>query len=199
MQIVNVEQRSPEWYAARLGVPTSSNFDKIITTKGVQSKQRQKYLYKLAGEKVSGLPEDNYQNGHMQRGVELEDEARKLYQVITEETVIEVGFCVSDTEYKYGTSPDGLVGDEGLIEIKCPSIAVHVEYLLKKCLPSEYFQQVQGQLLVTGRKWCDFISYYPGLQPLIVKVLPDSQFIKLLKIELELFCEELEKIIAKIR
>jgi len=195
MKIINVEQRSPEWYACRLGVPTASNFDKIVTMKGDPSKQAEKYMFKLAGEKVSGACEESYTNGAMQRGIELEDEARQLYQIINGVEVEQVGFCLADG---YGCSPDGLVED-GLIEIKCPSIAVHVGYLLDNKLPSDYFQQVQGQLLVTGRKWCDFVSYYPGIKPLIVRVEPDKAFLKALNIELQVFCKLLDETISKIR
>lgn len=197
--IVDVIQRTDAWLECRLGIPTSSNFDKIVTTKGEPSKQAQKYLYKLAGERVSGICEESYQNGAMSHGVELEPEARNFYQVITDNEVEQVGFCISDDGFRYGASPDGLVGDNGLIEIKCPSIAVHVEYLLNEKLPTTYFQQVQGQLLVTSREWCDFISYFPGLKPLIVRVERDEKFLLCLKSELESFCKELENVVEKIK
>jgi len=199
VKIINCDQRSEEWYACRLGVPSASSFDKIVTMKGEPSKQAQKYLYKLAGEYVSGTPEESYQNGAMQRGVELEAEAREMYEFTTDNKVEQVGFCLADGPHAYGCSPDGLVGDDGALEIKCPSIAVHVEYLLGGTLPSDYFQQVHGQLLVTGRKWVDFMSYYPGLKPLITRVYPDSKFTPLLKAGLESSCKELIKIINQIK
>lgn len=195
MQVHNCEQNTPEWFAVRLGVPSASNFDKIITLKGDPSKQSEKYLFKLAGEKVSGKQEDGYQNASMLRGIEIESEAKQMYELVKGVMVESVGFCTLDG---FGCSPDGLVGDEGLIEIKCPTIAVHVEYLLDGRLPSEYFQQVQGQLLVTGRKWTDFISYYPGLKPLIVRVYPDEKFHKALKAELGTFCSKLNEVIGRI-
>ena len=198
MKIINVIQGTDEWKNCRLGIPTSSNFEKLITTKGETSKQRYKYLYRLAGEKVSGNAEETYQNGAMQRGIELEDEARQMYQIVNGEEVEQVGFCLEDGE-KYGCSPDGLVGKDGGIEIKCPSMAVHVGYLIDNKLPSEYFQQTQGQLLVTGRKWWDFISYYPGIKPLIVRVKQDKEFHKALNAELKAFCDLLEETINKIR
>lgn len=199
MKIITCEQRSDEWFAARLGVPTASSFDKIVTMKGDPSKQAQKYLYKLAGEKVSGKAEETYQNAAMQRGVELEDEARQLYQMITDTQVEQVGLCLADGAHVYGCSPDGLVGKDGGMEIKCPTISTHVEYLLGNILPTEYFQQVQGSLLVTARKWWDFMSYYPGLKPLIIRVTPDKVFHKALKAELEVFCTGLTEIINKIQ
>jgi hypothetical protein len=196
MKIINVEQRSPEWYAARLGVPSASNFDKIVMVKGERSKQAEKYMYKLAGEILSGTAEESYQNAAMQRGTELEAEARNLYQMINDVEVEEVGFCITDG---YGCSPDGFVGDDGLIEIKCPQMATHVGYLLDAKAPTDYFQQTQGQLLVTGRKWCDFVSHYPAIKPLIVRVERDEKFLKALKSELESFCQELKDIVEKLK
>ena len=196
MKTINCEQRSQEWYAARLGVPSASSFDKILTTKGEPSKQAKKYMYKLAGEILSGTSEETYQNVAMLRGIELEAEARNLYKMINDVEVEEVGFCLSDG---YGCSPDGLVGKDGLIEIKCPIMSTHVEYLLDGTLPSDYFQQTQGQLLVTGRKWCDFVSHYPAIKPLIIRVERDEVFIKKLESELKVFCSELNDIVKKLK
>ena len=197
MKIIDCEQNSKEWHTARCGIPTASNFDKIITTKGEPSKQRIKYLYQLAGEAITGIAEETYQNGAMQRGIEMEDEARQLYTLITGNEVKQVGFCLTDEGY--GASPDGIIGDDECLEIKCPTVAVHVGYLLGNALPTDYFQQVQGQLLVTNRKWANFMSYYPGLKPLIIRVERDDKFLKILKVELELFVRELTEVIKKIR
>lgn len=196
MKIIKCEQGSPEWFAARCGIPSASNFEKIVTTKGEKSKQREKYLYQLAGEVIIGIPEESYSNAAMQRGTEKEPEARQLYELMTGKTVEQVGFC---TDNGYGASPDGLVDKDGSIEIKCPSLAVHVSYLLEKVLPNDYFQQVQGGLLVTGRKYCDFVSYYPGIKPLVVRVLPDKNFQRILKYELDVFCTELNEIVTKLK
>lgn len=196
MKIINCEQGSLEWFEARLGIPSSSNFDKIITTAGKPSKQREKYMYRLAGEAVSGVLEESYQNAAMLRGIEMEDEAKQLYTLITGNEVTEVGFCV---EEGYGASPDGLIAEKGCLELKCPLVATHVGYLLANKLPTDYFQQVQGQLLVTGREWADFMSYSPGLKPMIVRVNRDETFINALKIELAVFCEELRVVIGKIK
>lgn len=196
MKIINCEQGSLEWFEARLCIPSSSNFDKIITTAGKPSKQREKYMYRLAGEAVSGVLEESYQNAAMLRGIEMEDEAKQLYTLITGNEVTEVGFCV---EEGYGASPDGLIAEKGCLELKCPLVATHVGYLLANKLPTDYFQQVQGQLLVTGREWADFMSYSPGLKPMIVRVNRDETFINALKIELAVFCEELRVVIGKIK
>lgn len=197
MKIIECEQKSPEWYAARCGIPTASGFDKIVTTKGEQSKQRTKYLYQLAGECVSGLAEESYQNYAMLRGIETEAEARSFYEFTTGSDVAQVGFCISDCG-KYGASPDGLVGEDGILEIKCPTMAVHVGYLLEGSLPMDYFQQTQGQLLVTGRKWSAFLSYYPGLKPVLIRVDRDALFLTALQLELDKFCSELEQIVKRI-
>ena len=198
MKIVQAEQRSEEWFAARRGIPSASNFAKIITTKGEPSKQAEKYMFRLAGEKVSGITEETYQSAAMIRGCEMEKEAREFYELIKGATVEEVGFCLTD-DGKVGCSPDGLVGEDGLIEIKDPIASTQVAYLLKGVLPLEYFQQVQGQLYVTGRKWLDFISYYPGLKPLMVRVLPDVKFQVNLDAELKKFCINLDEVVRKIQ
>jgi len=199
MKILDMEQNSSDWFKARCGIPTASNFDCIITTKGEPSKQRTKYMYRLAGERITGIQEETYQNGNMVRGIEMEETARELYQLITGETIVKVGLCITEGNTIYAASPDGLVKDNGCIEIKCPILSTHVDYLLKNELPLEYFQQTQGQLLVTGRDWVDFVSFYPGMKPLIIRCFPDVKFQKALKVELELFCAELVEVVEKIR
>ena len=192
-------QGTKEWRDARGGIPTASAFDMLITTKGEPSKQRQKYMYALAVERITGAKEEGYQNGAMQRGIEMEAEARKMYDLMTDSTVEIVGVCYQDEKKLWGCSPDGLVGDDGLLEIKCPTAPVHVEYILEGKLPTAYVQQTQGQLFITGRKWLDFMSYYPGIKPLIIRVVPDVKFITALRVELELFCRELDEITERIR
>lgn len=199
MKIIKCEQGSPKWYSARLGIPTASDFDKIITTAGLPSKQQTKYMFKLAGEKVSGKAEETYQNGAMQRGKELEAEARNVYEFVTGEHVQQVGLCLTDGEYICGASPDGLIRRHGGLEIKCPSCSVHVEYLIGGTLPTDYYQQVQGGLFVTKRDWWDFMSYYPGLKPLIIRVLPDDKFQSSLEKEIVGFCTKLKDTIDRIR
>jgi len=199
MIVDNAIQGTDEWLKARLGIPTSSNFDKIITTDGKPSKQRTKYMYQLAGERITQTSEATYTNANMQRGQELEDQARAYYELTTGNTVDTVGLCYPDKNKLYGASPDGLVEKDGLIEIKCPTSPVHIGYLLSGELTKDYFQQVQGQLLVTGRKWCDFYSFYPNIKPFCIRVTPDKKFINALKVELELFCKELDDLTEKIR
>lgn len=198
MRIIECEQGTTEWHLARRGVPTASNFSKIITSSGKKSLSREKYMYELAGQKLGGIVEETYQSFAMQRGTLLESEARDLYE-FAHSPVQKVGLCLSDCG-RWGASPDGLVGENGGLEIKCPLIYTHVEYLLKSKdeMPIEYFQQVQGALLVTGREWWDFVSYYPGLKPLIIREDPEPVFQRLLKKELEEFCNELDELVRKL-
>ncbi len=199
MKIIDCVQGTPEWLAAKCGVPSSSDFDKIITIDGKVSKQRERYLYQLAGERITKQKEESYQNANMLRGLELEDEARKYYSVITGRQVKTVGFCITEGKAVYGASPDGLVGNNGSVQIKCPLMSTHISYVLAKKLPADYYQQTQGELLVLGRAWLDFISYYPMLKPLLVRVTPDRSFQSKLKKELESFCADLNKIVRQVK
>jgi len=199
VKIINVVQGSEEWLSARCGIPTASNFDKLVTTKGEPSKQWRKYLLQLAGESVAGKQEETYKNAAMIRGNEMEAEARSFYELTTGKTVELVGFCESEGKARYGASPDGFVGDDGIIEIKCPMMATHVSYLVDGGLDMEYFQQVQGELLVTGRKWCDIISYYPAIRPLVVRVEPIKDFQDKLSEHLVTFCNQLTDLIKQIK
>lgn len=211
MIISNCEQMSPEWFEEKAGVPSASHFNEIVTMKGEPSKQREKYLYRLTGELLTGKYSETHTSGAMQRGIDLEPEARNYFEFHTEKEVEQVGMCYPDERKMYSCSPDGIVlantGEiypeveiikEGL-EIKCPLIHTHVEYLFKGKLPSVYFQQVQGSLLVTGFEVWNFMSYYPELKPLIIRVERDEKFIEKLKAELESFCNLLELTVTKLK
>ena len=197
--ILDVAQGSPEWYSLRTGLPTASCLCKIVTSKGEPSKQAKKYMYQLAGERLLGFSPKGYQNDDMLRGSELEAEARETYEFITDAEVKQTGFCFKDEQKLYGCSCDGLIGDEGGLEIKCPSLSVGVEYLDKGKLPVAYVQQVQGCMLVTGRSWWDFLSYYPGLPPLLIRVDRDEEFIALLETALGTFCEQLDTTVERLK
>ena len=196
MKIIECEQRSAEWHQARSGVPSASEFDKIVTSDGSPSKQRQKYMYELVGQKLGALPEESYTNKAIENGILREADAREMYSRDVK-PVIQVGFCLADEGW--GCSPDGFVGEDGLIEIKCPILSTHIEYLIKQKLPTDYVQQVQGQMLVTGRKYNDFISYYPGLKPLVVRCYRDEVFISRLRLELLKFISELNELTERLR
>ena len=185
MRIIDCEQGTDEWLAARLGIPSASMYGKIITTQGKWSTQADSYINQLVAEVLTGERTPVYQNEHMTRGTELEPEARRMYEFISDNKVDEVGFCMHDT-LEAGASPDGLIGDDGGLEIKCPAASTHVEYLRGDTLPSKYKQQVMGCLWITGREWWDFMSYYPNMKPLIVRVERDEEYIA-----------ELEKCVTK--
>jgi putative phage-type endonuclease len=196
MRVIVAEQRSPEWYAARLGVPSASQFGKIITPTGKRSTQADGYLNKLVAEILTGKSDQQEPNEAMTRGTELEPEARSYYELIGGQ-VEEVGFCLHDDGF--GCSPDGLVGDTGLLEIKCPLAHTHVEYLRENALPGLYAPQVQGQLLVTGREWCDFLSYHPDMRPLLIRVERDEKFISILHDALREMVEQINECVANLR
>lgn len=192
MIIIDCEQGSEEWFAARVGIPSASNFDKIITAKGEPSKSAKKYMLQLAGERIIGDKEESYQNAAITRGIEMEGEARAFFEML-HGPVEQVGLIYKDENKDTSCSPDGLPKDTGL-EIKCPSLAVHVEYLLGNKLPTTYFQQVQGSMFVTGFSSWWFMSYYPGMNPLIIKVDRDIMFMGKLGKAIKEFNEKLDKI-----
>lgn len=182
MRVIDCEQGTEEWLAARLGIPSASMYGKIITTQGKWSTQADSYINQLVAEALTGERTPVYQNEHMIRGTELEPEARTMYEFVSgnEVEVEEVGFCKHDT-LETGASPDGLVGGKGGLEIKCPAASTHVEYLRGGTLPSKYKQQVMGCLWITGREWWDFMSYHPNMKPLIVRVERDEEYIAALE------------------
>lgn len=199
MIILDVPQNSIEWFSARAGHPSASCFDQIITPKtGKASTQAQKYLYTLAGERLAGVKAESYQNSWMERGLEMEAEARNLFQMVRDVEVKQAGIVYPDEQRLYSCSPDGIMESEGL-EIKCPAIHTHVSYLLAGTLPGEYIPQVQGSMLITGFMHWNFLSYYPGLPPLIVRVARDDAFCAKLKVALIEFCEDLDELEGKLK
>jgi putative phage-type endonuclease len=182
MQIITKEQApqgSEEWLKLRLGVATASNFDKIITSTGKESTTLPKYALELATQYLLIEPEPSYKNDAMQRGNDLEPIARQNYAERKLQAVEEISMFLSDCG-NFGASPDGLLGEEGLIEIKCPLATTHAKYLIDNKLPTDYVAQVQGLLWVSGRKWCDFVSFHPNFkerQFFIYSVKRDEAFI----------------------
>lgn len=164
MQIIrDIPQGSEEWIQLKLGVATASNFNKIITAGGKESATLEKYALQLATESTLFSAEPNFKNEIMARGNELEAEARQVYQEETFNIVEEITMFKSDCG-NFGYSPDGLVANDGLIEIKCPLATTHFQYILENKVPSDYWQQLQGGLWVSGRNWIDFISYHPNFK-----------------------------------
>ena len=196
MIIKKMEQGSTEWHKERVGVPSASMFKNIVTMKGEPSKQRKKYLYALAGERIVNDREEVFQNYAMTRGIELEPFARQFFELTTFSKVEQVGLCVHDSGL-FSCSPDGLIKDSTVgLEIKCPLMSTHIEYVLNGKLPADYYQQVHGSMLVTGYDKWYFMSYYPDIKPLIICVERDDVFCDKLHSELVSFCEELEYIVC---
>jgi hypothetical protein len=180
MQIIrDIDQGSEEWLKLRLGVATASNFDRIITTTGKESESLKKYALQLATELMLETPEPSFKNDVMARGNELESLARDAYQEQTFNVVEQITMFKSDCG-NFGYSPDGIIGDDGLNEIKCPIATTHFKYLLDNKMPSDYWQQVQGGLWVSQRKWIDFVSYnsyFKDKKLFIVRVERDEEYI----------------------
>ena len=197
MKIYDFEQNTEEWYAARLGKVTASSFAQAIA--GGAGKTKSTLMRKLIAERLTGQPAESYSNSAMGRGHEIEPLAREYYELINDVNVQHVGF-VEYSEY-IGCSPDGLVGDDGLLEIKCPNSATHIEYILANKLPSTYKAQVHGQLWVTDRQWCDFMSYDPRMsvkQAFIIRVERDEKYISELRLKLESFIADMNNKIEQI-
>jgi len=191
-------QRDPEWYEAKAGVPSAGSADKIITTKGAPSKQAQDYMYQLAGEKIIGRIEETYTSFAMQTGIDRENEARGLYELISGEKVRQVALVYKDASKSVSCSPDGLLESSGL-EIKCPMLKTHVKYLIDGKLPTTYTQQLQFSMWVYGFDTWQFMSYYPGIEPLIITIKRDNEFISKLEVEMIKFLRELNRVYAKLK
>lgn len=180
MIIHDCEQRSPEWYALRAGIPTASCFDRLVTSSGAPSKQIETYALTLAAEKYAGQAIDAWEgNQWTQRGRELEPEALQIYRFITGNDLQAVGFVTAD-DGRSGCSPDSLVGDDGLIEVKCLKAENHIRALSyiarNRKAPPGYEQQLQGQMMVCERFWCDIIFYHPILPHSIIRYEADTTF-----------------------
>jgi putative phage-type endonuclease len=199
MIILDCNQRDEAWYAARLGIPTASGFSKLFTASGKPSSSAETYMYELIGERLTGLQANNYINEWMQRGIDLEDEARDTYQFIRDYEAEKVGFVYLDEKKNVGCSPDGLIGKDGMLEIKCPKTSTHVRYLLKGTIPTEYIPQIQGQLWITGRQWCDFMSYDPDCDPLIIRIERDEDWIYKLSATVMTLNQGIEKAMQQLR
>lgn len=160
----HLEQGSEAWLAARLGKVTASRVaDLMARTKTGYGASRANYMAELICERLTGQGADRFVNAAMAHGTETEPQARTAYEFMTDATVVQVGLVPHPTIADFGASPDGLVGDDGLLEIKCPATATHIETLLTEAVPQKYMLQMQTQMACTGRKWCDFVSFDPRL------------------------------------
>lgn len=203
----NIIQGSPEWFAVRLGKVTASRVaDVIAKTKAGYSTSRANYAAQLVAERLTGQVQESYTNGAMQHGIDTEPEARACYEFYSGWEVEQTGFVPHPTIFDAGASPDGLIGTgvlAGLVEIKCPNTATHIETLRGKTVPGKYITQIQWQLACTQRQWCDFVSYdnrMPESMRLFVsRVERDDDRIRELETEVRKFLGEVGSAISELR
>lgn len=186
----DVVQGSTAWLKIRAGIPTASDFDRILTPTGKLSTASEGYMLELLAERLMGRPTDRVKTEWIERGNELEATAVEYYELAYDCEAVTVGFVTNDPG-TYGCSPDRLVGDAGLLEIKAPSAGVHIQYLLFDDHKRKYYPQLQGQLLVTERQHVDIVSYHPEMPTAVVRVERDEDYIAKLAHALEIFCEDL--------
>ena len=201
--IEKVEQGTPEWFAARLGNVTASRVaDVIAKTKSGYSASRENYMAQLICERMTNTVAESYTNAAMQWGTETEPLARAAYESVADVLVDEVGYIAHPTIERAGASPDGLIGVFGLLEIKCPNTATHIDTLISEKVPTKYITQVQWQMSCTGRTWADFVSFDPrlpsGLQMFVKRVEFDAEYVAMLKEEVIKFLTELDAKISKL-
>jgi putative phage-type endonuclease len=189
-----MEQRTEEWFAARLGKVTASRVaDVLAKIKSGESASRKNYKMELVVQRLTNKVGESFTNAAMEWGTEQEPFARMAYEAHTRTFVKEEGFVDHPTIEGFGCSPDGILG-EGLIEIKCPNTATHIETVLENKAPSKYIPQMQCQMACTGAKWCDFVSFDPrvpeDLQLLVVRVERDQEYIDSMEVEVKQFLSE---------
>lgn len=194
MQIFNMDQGGDEWFQARLGIPTASKFATVMA-KG-EGKTRSEYMRKLAGEIITGEVTESFSNSHTERGKEMEDEARQTYAFINSVEPELVGFIRNGDK---GASPDSLIGVIGGLEIKTALPHIQIDRLERNRMPPEHKAQVQGNLWVSDREWWDFVSYWPRLPMLCVRVFRDEDYIKTMSDEIDRFNDEKAALIERIR
>jgi putative phage-type endonuclease len=197
-----MEQRTDDWFTARLGKVTASRVaDVIAKTKSGQSASRANYMADLVVERLTSQKAQGFSNAAMEWGTQTEPQAKAAYAAKTGILVEDVGFIDHPTVAMSGASPDGFA-EEGLIEVKCPNTATHLEYVLAELPPLKYFTQMQWQMACTGRPWCDFVSFDPRLperlQLLIVRVPRDDVYIAMLEAEVKKFLAELDDKLNKL-
>ena len=188
---IKIEQGSEAWFEAKLGLFSGTRFATLMS--GKSTKGYKDLILNVAGEMISRTKDETYTNQIMERGIELESDARYVYQHFFDCKVEEVGLCLHDDYEDWaGISPDGLIGEDGGLEIKCPLMKTHMNYIKANTLPNDYKWQVQGSLFVTGRKYWDFMSYYPGMTPFVFRVKPDEEMNSELETRLKEAIEEVK-------
>jgi hypothetical protein len=198
MQIIECDQGSDEWLRARMGIPTASEFSTVMASGrgGGESKTRKTYMLKLAGELLTGEPMDSHSNHHMERGKEMEPEARNLYAFMKDCEPQIVGFIRNGNK---GCSPDSLIGTDGMTEIKTKLPHLQIECLLSGRIPPEHKAQCQGALWVAEREWIDFVSYWPKLPLHVAREYRDEDYISKLSDAVDEFNDELAQLVERVR
>jgi hypothetical protein len=198
MEIINCEQGTPEWFAARAGIVTASEFQTLLMKGkgGGDSATRRTYMRKLAGEIITGEPSEGFSNVHTERGKAMEPEARDLYAFMADCEPQQVGFIRNGRK---GASPDSLIGDKGGLEIKTRLPHLMIELLEKDEVPPEHIAQIQGGMWVGEREWWDFVAYWPKLPLFVKRVYRDEGYIKTLAAAVDQFNEELDALVSRIR
>jgi hypothetical protein len=198
-----MEQRTEEWFSARLGKVTASRVaDVIAKTKSGYSASRDNYMAQLICERLTGQQGESFTNAAMQWGTETEPLARSAYEAYADIMVEELGFVPHPKIEQSGASPDGLVGLFGMLEIKCPNTATHIDTLLTQSVPTKYITQMQWQMRCCERQWCDYVSFDPrlsqDLQLFVKRVEFDPTYVAMLEEEVNLFLKELDNKITKL-
>lgn len=199
-----MEQRTDEWFQARLGKVTASKISDVLAKiRTGEAAVRRNYKMQLATERLTGQKTDSYINQAMQDGIDREDTAREIFEIVRDIKVEQVGFIDHPTIKMAGASPDGLLPDGGVLEIKCPIETTHTTNLLERVLPSRYVSQVQWQMACTGAEYANFVSYNPNFEPklqlMYIHVERDNDYIAMLEEEVTTFLTEVDDVINQLR
>jgi len=198
LEVFDIDQGSDAWLRARAGIPTASEFATILAKgrSGGESKTRQSYIWTLAGELITGEPTESFSNAHMERGKAMEAQARAMYAFERDARCTPVGFIRNG---RAGASPDSLVGETGLVEIKTKLPKLLIECILRDEFPLEHKAQVQGQLWISEREWCDIAVFWPGMPLFVKRAYRDEDYIADLSRAVSIFNAEVDMVVDKIR
>jgi putative phage-type endonuclease len=199
-----IQQGTVEWHLQRLGKVTASRIADVLSKgKSGESASRKNYRTELVVQRLTGVPGESFTNAAMEWGTATEPLARIAYEAKMGIFVDEVAFINHPSISNFGCSPDGCIADDGLLEIKCPNSSTHIEYLTDDKPPTKYVPQMQCQMTVTGRQWCDFVSFDPrlpeDLQLFVVRLERDDEYIKAMEAEVEKFLSEVEEMFTKLK
>lgn len=197
LTVYDCEQGSEDWFRARMGIPTASEFGTVLAPRaGSEGKMRRTYLHKLAGEIITGEPMERYGNAHMDRGHEMEAEARSLYAFMSDADPTQIGFLRNGQK---GCSPDSLIGDAGMLEIKTKLPHLLIDCILKDDFPAEHKAQCQGALWVAEREWVDIAVYWPRMPLFVKRAYRDEEYISKLSDAIDAFNTDLAAVVDRIK